>query len=184
MSLSDSKKQVLFDYYSENGFGHSTEQIVNKMHICHKTFFNRYGSKSKSIEIAWHYWQRQCKEKWNAMIAHCNHSIEELTMTLYDILEYREGEPHYYKYTRDSRKYLEKDSFFYSAIHAILEKGKQCFHIQENLDFEVYITFLLNNLFLIETDPDKRPAILRYILAPALTERGLELFMETPFAWA
>ena len=63
MSLSDLKKQDLFDYYSENGFQNSTEQIVQKMHICHKTFFNRYGTKSHSIEIAWQFWQQLCRRR-------------------------------------------------------------------------------------------------------------------------
>ncbi len=183
MPLSNSKKQELFDYYSENGFQNSTEQIVKKMNICHKTFFNRYGTKANSVEIAWLYWQQLCRKKWLEVVIHCNHSIEALTMTLFNISEFRNEEPHYYEYTRANRKYLEKDSFFYTAIHAILERGKQSFHIQENLDFESYITFLLNNLFLIDAELDQRPAILNYVLAPALTERGLELFLETPFAW-
>lgn len=184
MSLSNSKKQDLFDYYSENGFQNPTEQIVKKMNICHKTFFNRYGTKSNSIEIAWTYWQQLCREKWLAMIAYCNHSVEALTMTLYSIAEFQSEEPHYYEYTRVNRKYLEKDSFFYSAIKNVLEKGKQCFHIQEDLDIDIYIAFLLNNLFLIETGMENRSVVLRYLLSPALTERGFELFMETPFAWS
>lgn len=103
-------------------------------------------------------------------------------MTLYNMHEIRFKEPHYYEYTRETHRYLEPDSFFYSAIREVLEHGQQCFHIQEELKLEMYIPFLLNNLFLIDVEVDMRPDVLRYILMPALTDRGMELFFETPFA--
>jgi hypothetical protein len=182
MALSDSKKKDLYDYYLENGFEHSTEDIVREMHICHKTFFNRYGSKSNSIEVAWNYWQRKCAEKWQRIMENCNHSIEELTMTLYNIYKIRFEYPNYYQYTRDRRKYLEPDAFFYSAIQKILEKGKKCYHIHEHLNSKSYTIFLLNNMFLIDIEHYNKSEVLKYVLQPALTERGMELFQETPFA--
>ena len=107
MSLSIKKKQEIYDYYSENGFQHSTEQIVKKLNICHKTFFNRYGSKSNSIEIAWNYWQDLCREKWTRILENCNHCIEELLIIIYNIYKTKEQNVHYYEFTRDSRKYRE-----------------------------------------------------------------------------
>lgn len=183
MALSTKKKQAIFDYYSENGFQHSTEQIVKKLNICHKTFFNRYGTKSQSIEIAWDFWQNLCKEKWTHILENCNHSIEELLIIIYNIYKTKEQNTYYYEFTRDSRKYRDSNSYFFSIVHSILEKGKKCFHVQENLDTTAYTSFLLNNLFLIdaETDSDKRRDVLKYVLNPALTERGFELFMEMPF---
>ncbi|MCR4827812.1 MAG: hypothetical protein K5882_12830 [Bacteroidales bacterium] len=183
MSLSIKKKQEIYDYYSENGFQHSTEQIVKKLNICHKTFFNRYGSKSNSIEIAWNYWQDLCREKWTRILENCNHCIEELLIIIYNIYKTKEQNVHYYEFTRDSRKYRETNSYFFSIIYSILEKGKKCFHVQENLNTTAYTSFLLNNLFLIEaeTDSDKRRDVFKFVLNPALTERGFELFMETPF---
>ena len=180
MPLSNLKKQELFNYYSENGFQNSTEQIVKRMHICHKTFFNRYGTKSNSIEIAWQYWQQLCRQKWENMVVHCNHSIEMLIITLLNMGRSRCEEPHFFKYTRESRKYLDKDSFFYATLYSILEKGKQCFHINEMLNNEAYVTFLLNNLFLTEVGHDQYPDVLRFVLTPALTERGMDLFNEMP----
>ena len=76
----------------------------------------------------------------------------------------------------------QRDSFFYSVMRSVLDQGKRCFHVQDNLNVETYIQFVLNNLFLIDVEEDKRPDVLRYVLLPALTERGMELFMETPFA--
>lgn len=183
MSLSDNKKKELFEYYSENGFHQPAEKITGSLHICHKTFFNRYGNKANSIEIAWQYWQELCRKKWIDLMDHCNHSVEALTVTLYNFRAMSREEPHYYAFTRDNRKYLDQNSFFFSAVRLVLEKGKQFFHIQEDLNIETYVTFLLNNLFLIDTEEDKRPDVLRYVLQPALTERGMELFLETPFAW-
>ena len=81
MALSDKKKRDIYNYYSEFGFHKPTDAIVEKLNICHKTFFNRYGTKSNSIEIAWQYWQKQCAEKWTSIMQNCNHSVEELTMT-------------------------------------------------------------------------------------------------------
>jgi hypothetical protein len=182
MSLSDAKIRDLFEYYSENGFQQPTEKIVAKLGICHKTFFNRYGNKANSIEIAWQYWQSQCRKKWVKLMNHCNHSVEALSVTLYHFRSMSHEEPYYYEFTRDNRRYLDRSSFFYSAMQTVLQRGKQCFHIQEELNEETYIRFLLNNLFLIDVEEDHRPDILRYILQPALTERGMELFMETPFA--
>ena len=182
MSLTDKKQKVIFDYYSENGFNHSTEQIVHELDICHKTFFNRYGSKANSIDIAWKYWQSVCQAKWRTLMMHCNHSVEELTMTLYNIYKIRFENPHYYQYTRDHRKYLETDSFFYSAIQEVLDKGKKCYHIHENLNSKSYTIFLLNNMFLIDNEHYNKAEVLKYVLQPALTERGMELFMETPFS--
>lgn len=182
MSLSEKKKQELFNYYSENGFQHPTDQIVQELNICHKTFFNRYGTKANSVEIAWKHWQKICKEKWQHILENCNHSVEELTMTIYHIVKTKYEEPHYYAYTKEYRKYLEFDSIFYSFIYSALERGKQCFHIQADLDLEAYTPYLLNNLFLIDTEKDHSPQVMRFLLHPALTERGMELFMETPFA--
>ena len=184
MPLSDTKKRELFDYYSENGFEQPTEKIAESLNICHKTFFNRYGNKSNSIEIAWQYWQGVCRKKWNTLIQHCNHSVEALTMTLYQIKDIRHEQPHYYQFTLKNRKYLEQDSFFFTAIRTILEEGKQCFHIYDDLNIETYTAFLLNNLFLIDAEEESRPDLTRYVLLPALTERGIDLFMETPFAWS
>ena len=112
----------------------------------------------------------------------CNHSVEELTMIVYNFYKIRFENPFYYEYTRDQRKYLDPDSFFFTALQSVLEKGKKCFHIQENLNLKAYITFLLNNMFLIDTEHYNKPEVFRFILHPALTERGMELFMETPFA--
>lgn len=180
MPLPNKKQKAIFRYYSENGFNHSTEEIVQELEICHKTFFNRYGSKVNSIDIAWNYWQTVCLDKWSTLMEHCNHSVEELVMTLFSIEQARNADPHFYDYTRQSRKYLEQNSFFYKALHTILEKGKQCFHIHEHLNLDIYIAFLLNNIFLIDTEQDKKPEVLRYILIPALTERGMELYHELP----
>ena len=182
MALNDKKKRDIFNFYSEYGFHHPADTIVDKLNICHKTFFNRYGTKANSIEIAWQYWQQMCYQKWDSIMANCNHSVEELTMTLYNIYSIRFDYPHYYKYTRDQRKYLNEDSFFYSAIQKVLEKGKKCFHIHEQLNNQTYITFVLNNMFLIDSEHYNKSEVLKYVLLPALTERGVELFNETPFA--
>lgn len=182
MALNDRKKRDIYNYYSENGFHHPTDAIVDKLSICHKTFFNRYGSKANSVEIAWQYWQQICFQKWKSIMENCNHSVEELTMTLYNIYYTRFDYPHYFEYTRDQRKYLDTNSFFYSAIQKVLEKGKKCFHINEHLNNQTYITFVLNNMFLIDSEHYNKSEVLKYVLLPALTERGVELFMETPFA--
>ena len=58
----------------------------------------------------------------------------------------------------------------------------KCFHFHENLNNETYITFLLNNMFLIDNEHHNKAEVLKYVLLPALTERGNELFLETPFA--
>ncbi len=182
MALNERKRKELYDFYAEHGFQNTTEIIVDHLKICHKTFFNRYGSKTRSMEIAWQYWQQICENKWKAVMENCNHSVEELMMTLYSIDKTRFEYPYYHKYTRTNRKYLEQDSFFFRAIRSILEKGKQFFHFQEELDINLYTSYVLNNLFLVDTEYDNRHGILQYLLTPALTERGMELFQETPFA--
>ena len=60
--------------------------------------------------------------------------------------------------------------------------GKKCFHIHEHLNNQTYITFVLNNMFLIDSEHYNKSEVLKYVLLPALTERGVELFNETPFA--
>jgi hypothetical protein len=182
MALSDNKKRELYEYYSQNGFRQPMDKIAESLEICHKTFFNRYGNKAKSVEIAWEYWQGICKKKWITLMQHCNHSVEALTVTVYHFRSMNREDPHFYELTRDKRLYLDANSFFYTALKAVLERGKQCFHIHEKLNEETYIQFLLNNLFQIDVEEERRPDVLRYVLLPALTERGMELFMETPFA--
>lgn len=102
-------------------------------------------------------------------------------MTMYNILQIQNEEPHYYEYTYKSKKYLETDSIFYELIRSALEKGKRCFHIVSDLDLDIYTPYLLKNLFMIDNQNDDRPQIMRFILHPALTERGMDLYMETPF---
>lgn len=181
MSLSEQKKIALYHFYLRNGFDNSVHNIANGLNISDKTFFNRYVDKDNSVKIAYDYWQKICKKRWEDIKKHCNNEIEELLMLIFTIDKTRSTEPIFYYYTRDNRIFLNKNSFIFSEIFGTLLNGTQKFYVRENLSLELFTTFVLNNVFLIEVDLENRADVLKFILHAALTERGVEILNETPF---
>lgn len=181
MSLSEQKKIALYHFYLKNGFDNSIHVIANGLNISDKTFFNRYIDKENSVKIAFDYWQEICKKRWEDIKKHCNNEIEELLMFLFTIDKTRSTEPTFYNYTRNNKKFLDKHSFIFSEIFNTLLNGTRKFYIREKLNLELFTSFVLNNIFLIEVDLDNRAEVLKFILHAALTERGFEILNETPF---
>lgn len=183
MSLSEQKKSELYEYYLQNGVNHPVAVIVNALGITHKTFFNRYKSKEASVEICWQYWQELCERMWHNTKNYCNNEIEEMIMLVIFIDKLRDTDKVFFDFTTDKRKFLDTDSFFFRTISDTLIRGLKRFYIQESLNIELYTTYLLDNLFLIDPELEQRPVFLSYLLHAAFTERGIEIFEETPFAW-
>ena len=181
MTLSEQKTSDLYYYYLENGFKNSVISIVNSLGISNKTFFNRYGNKNNSIRLAFKYWFKVLENRWFEIQKHCNNAIEELVMFMYTTKKTMTDEHYYYGFIQQDRKFLEDETFFKNTLISILDKGKQKFYIHDTLDVDTYSDFLLNNLFLIDVDEEKRPEMLKYVLYAALTERGMEILDETPF---
>lgn len=182
MGITEKKKKELYNFYLENGFNHSVSTISKALSISDKTFFNRYVNKSSSVEIAWDYWQELIARKWTEVRLNCNNAIEELVVFLYVIKQSKAEETHYYYYSLKNSKFLHNDSFFKKTIKSIILRCKQKFYVHEHLNSDIFTDFLLNNIFFIDAEIDKRPEFLEYVLSAALTERGRELFKETPFA--
>ncbi len=181
MTLSGQKTAILYDFYRENGFSNSIDTIAATLNISKKTFFNRYGSKYNSIVMAFGHWFSILEGRWLEIQGHCNNAVEELVMFMYATKKTMVEERHYYDLILKERCFLKNKAFFKDTLITILGKGKQKFYVHDSLDMDMYSDFLLNNLFLIDVEEDKRPEMLRYVLSAALTERGMEILSETPF---
>ncbi len=173
--LNPQKLEDIFQYYLENGFEHTTDEIVASMGVSRKTFFNRYVSKLQSVEMANAYWFSRVQERFREKILECNHPVEELLMYIWEIHYIRENEQVFFQHGRDMNLFVTEEAPFMSMLASIIQKGIRCYHFQEDINVELYSVYLLQNLSHYTFQNEDRVQIIRYMLLPLLTERGLEL---------
>lgn len=176
--MSPRKLNILYQYYRDYGFDHTTEEMASKLNIGKKTFFNRYQTKEISIQMAVQYWYRIFQQRLQLKRLDCNHPVEELIIYLDEFRFVYDHEQVYYQFEMHRNRFLAPDAPFKSIFMEIINKGIRCYHFCENIDVAVYSEFLLFNVtsyYLVSSDKD---IILKYLFSPLLTERGQTLFDE------
>lgn len=178
VSLKELKIKELYDFYLQNGFDHTVEEIAKRLKIERKTFYNRYQSREESIEMVLNYEHRRLNDNFKERFIHCNHPVEELIILIWCLQEYYRERRIFFMYDVERGRFSSEYAPFRDVFKSIVEKGKQCYHVQENVDLSLYIDFFFSNIQRYITSEPKQTGLVRYTLLPLLNERGLELLDE------
>lgn len=181
--LNQQKTYDIFHYYLKNGFDHTTDEIVAGMGISRKTFFNRYEGKAQSVEIARQYWHTVIQERFRERSLECNHPVEELLLFVWEMRNIRNTEATFFHYELEHNLFADDDSPFMSILDTLIQKGIRQYHFQEDINIPLYSTFFLHNICVEVNLGLNQEQIIRYLLLPLLTERGMELLNDVDMAY-
>ena len=181
MPISKKKIEDLSQYYLQNGFDHSTDEIVEGMNISRKTFFNRYKSKENSVQMVLEAWYDNIRERFQEKAAQCNHAVEELVQFGYEMHYIRHTEHIFYQYVKAHYLLLREDLPFVQILAGILRNGINHYQFKEELNEVVYAKYVMNNISNYNYTEAEREEVIRYLLAPILTERTTMLLKELDF---
>lgn len=178
ISRKDEKVEDLYTFYLCHGFDHTIEEISVGMGIGRKTFYNRYVSKENSIQQALQISHRQFVERYAEQRLHCNHSVEELVLFVWEFQRFSQQEKVYFQYDMENRLFCSTDAPFKNIFGSVVQKGLRCYHINEDVDLETYADFFFVTLSYYALDDRLSGDVLQYVLCPLLNERGQELLGE------
>lgn len=178
ISLKELKIKELYDFYLLNGFDHTVEEIAKRMKIERKTFYNRYQSKEHSIEMVLGYEHRRLNEVFRQRFEYCNHSVEEIVILIWCLLQYYQERRLFFMYDVEHGHFSANYAPFRDVFDAIIENGLRSYHVQEDVDLDLYIDFFFSNIQRYIMQEQKQTGLVRYTLLPLLNERGLELLDE------
>lgn len=178
MARDTQKSDDLYNYYLQNGFQHSIDEIADSLHISHKTFFNRYESKQASINATMMRWHQEFQERYRKKCLLCNHTVEELLLFIWEFRNSLIHEAPFCQYDIENKFLYSAQAPFLSILDNIIKKGIRCYHFYENSNIEAYSKFLLFNLSHYPFYNDAKEQNIRYLLSPLLNERGKTLLEE------
>ncbi len=178
LSRREEKIFDLYQFYLRYGFDHTIDQISNLMGIGRKTFYNRYKNRENSIRMALRFAHQQFVQQYEEKEVYCNHSVEELVLFVYEFQRFAKSNNYYFLYDREHGLFTTDAAPFKSLLESIIEKGRRFYHINESVDLETFFLFFFFSLSNYVIYAQKQAVLLRYILAPLLNERGLELLDE------
>ncbi len=178
ISRKEEKIEDLYTFYLHNGFNHTIEEIADLMGIGRKTFYNRYLNRDNSIRQALQICHRQFVERFTEQRLHCNHSVEELVLFVWEFQRFAQQEKVYFQYDMENGWFYSEDAPFKSIFESVVQKGLRSYHIQEKVDMETYIDYFFVMLSQYAVNGKMSSTVLRYILTPLLNERGMELLDE------
>lgn len=183
MTLAPKKVEALFQYYKTHGFNHSTEEIVESMSISRKTFFNRYKSKDLSIQMVINYWFDSIRERFREKTMQCNHAVEELLQFGYEIHYIRNKEKYLYQYVQQNGMLMSSECPLVSILAGIIQKGINHYQFKEDVNSNLYAQYVMNNIAHYSFSNEEQEEIVRFLLAPIVTERTKELMKELNFSF-
>ncbi|MBO7491292.1 MAG: hypothetical protein J6T59_02510 [Bacteroidales bacterium] len=169
------KIEEIYQYYMSNGFDHSVEEIAARMGIAKKTFFNRYHSKENSAKLSFDLWMRNLAGRIRERQAACNNVVEALVVFVVEMQAVAVEEASYYTFAAKHNIMMDVKTPFAKIVMEVLQTGKQHYQILETLNIATYTTFFLFNVFHYVIDKKLDGDLIRYLLTPAMNERGKEL---------
>ncbi|MCQ2283443.1 MAG: hypothetical protein MJZ57_00925 [Bacteroidales bacterium] len=178
MAATKQKTEVLFHYYLQNGFNHTIEEIIEGLHVSHKTFFNRYQSKEHSVAMVCQYWHSIIKERFREKMLECNHAVEELLNFVYEVQSLRKHEKVLFQYENAQHLFVTEQTPLMDILSVIIDKGIRHYQFEETVNKAVYSQFFIQNLCDYLPYAYDQELTLRYLLLPLLSERGRELLDE------
>lgn len=183
MSTVNQRIEELFQYYKKHGFDHSTGDIVEGMSISRKTFFNRYISKENSVSMVINYWFDRIRERFQEKTMQCNHAVEELLQFGYEIHYIRSKETHLYQYVQQKDLLLSSKCPLTYILAGIIQKGINHYQFKEDVNSNLYAQYVINNIAHYPFSNEEQEDIVRFLLAPIMTERTKELMKELNFSF-
>lgn len=174
-SLYQRKIEDLYHFYMSFGFEHSVDTISAHLNISRKTFFNRYISKDNSVRLTFDLWMRHLKERILDRLADCNNSVESLVIFILEMNQIAREEVFYYQFAEQHNLMMDPKAPFGKIIIQILHEGQQHYQVAEELSLSAYVHFFLFNVFHYFSNREMVGEEIRFLLAPALNERGVEL---------
>ena len=181
MTISKKKIDDLAQYYLQNGFDHSTDEIVEGMNISRKTFFNRYRSKENSVKLVLDAWYDNIWERFQEKAVQCNHAVEELVQYGYELHYIRHTERVFYQYAKTHNLLHHEDLPFVKILAGILHNGITHYQFKEELNEILYAKYVMNNIANFNYTDSESEEIIFYLLSPILTERTTILLKELEF---
>lgn len=169
------KIEEIYQYYMSYGFGHSVEEIAAQMGITKKTFFNRYHSKENSAKLSFDLWMRKLAGRVRERQLACNNVVEALVVFIVEMQAIAVEETSYYTFAAEHNLMMDVKAPFAKIVMEALQAGKQHYQILESLNIPTYTTFFLFNVFHYVMDKKLDGDLVRYLLTPAMNERGMEL---------
>ena len=183
MTTSAKKTEALFNYYLHHGFDCTTHEIVAGLDISRKTFFNRYKNKEHSIQMVINYWFENIRERFREKTTQCNHAVEELLQFGYEIHYIRSKETHLYHYVQQNELLASSECPLVSILAGIIQKGINHYQFKEDVNSNLYALFVVNNIVHYPFSNEEQEEIVRFLLAPIVTERTKELMKELNFSF-
>ena len=180
MNYNHTKMEPVFEYYYNNGFNNSLQNIADAVHISKKTLFNRYISKENLEYCIIDFWQKKSIERIEQRIEFANNAVEKLLMFLFELQYCRNFEFQFFQKTKE--RFLgnfEQNSPQITQLETIFKMG-----IEENLfifdtDIKVFAYFFqFNTLFILLSDTLIKTEYIPFLLNPILTEAGKKVFQD------
>lgn len=178
MVKSKRKIEELYQFYLQNGFDRTVDEIIARLKISRKSFFNRYENKCASVDLCVQYWHEKVQERHRNKSLMCNHVVEELVLFCWEMQSWRRDESCFFNHDVEKGSILTDQAPFMSMLKTVLRKGKRCYHFQENIDVDLYSKYVINVLAKMELLESEHSQVVQYLLSPLLTERGMELLKE------
>ena len=180
MHYNYSKIEPIFQYYLNNGFKHSLQEMATAVKITKKTLFNRYISKEILELSVVHYWQIKSNERMAQRMEFANNAVEKLMMFLFELQYCKNNEPYFFQKTKEIL--LEKfvpDAPHLKQLEAIFVMGaeEELFRFESDPKVFAYY-FLFNTLFLLLSDELIYTEFISFLFEPILTENGKSVFKD------
>ena len=180
MGYDHKKIEPIFNYYQNNGFHHSLQEVADAVHITKKTLFNRYTSKENMELCLIDYWQSKSNERFSVRIEYANHAVEKLMMFIFELQYCKKNETNFFKKAKEIFLKNSKQPLpHFKQLEEIFIMGllEDLFHFET--DPKVYANFFFFNvLFLLLNDTLVYTDYLSFLLDPILTESGKTVFRE------
>lgn len=168
----------MYQYYLQNGFAHTIDDISAALHVGRKTFYNRYTTRENSILLALQYSHKCFVGHFTEQRQYCNHSVEELVMLIWEFQKYAQTDTVFFQFDLDNKLFASDETPFKSILESIVKKGLRTYHINEDVDLSSFVDYFFATLSYYVLDGKLNSTVMRYILYPLLNERGLELLDE------
>jgi len=180
--LEEKKINQLFQFFVNNGFDHTVEEISVSLKITPKTLYNRYQNKTNMIFETLTYWQKLVVQRINEKTIYCNNSIEALIILICEIELCRQTETSFFHFKKDDL--LGDDQYgnseWENCLISIISNDKyQSF--DKRINIETFVKYFFTNLLFYLSKRNLFIETIHYILQPLLTESGKEKFNEVDF---
>ncbi|MDR3048177.1 MAG: hypothetical protein LBU51_11340 [Bacteroidales bacterium] len=178
-TVSFEKDDQLYRFILENGFSCSIEQMAVGIKVEKKTLYNRYLNR-KNLEITvGNHWKILFIDRLYDKFDQCNNSLEKL---LFFILELQKS---YVKESIFFQKEIDETAHnndsprhpFLLILDTIIAEGQKENLFQE-INTTIYTSYLLHNLIYFYFNKIRAREIITFLLAPLLTPKGLEYYLQ------